>query len=781
MTCGRAGLADAGVTSDRLALAFLPVRSEKEGTTAPSKSARGPRAARPAFPVIEAKLSPPPQRPGLIPRHHLVGRLRQSQACPLVAVTAPAGYGKTTLLSQWAEADDRPVVWLSVDERDNDPSVLLTYLATGLNRIRPLDQKVFARIASPTDPVLSAVQLAATLQASDRPALMVLDDLHLLTDLACLDSIGTLTARLPEGFQLAFGSRSDPSIPLARLRAEGRLLEIGPSDLALREDEAASLLRAVGVELQGAPVAEIVRRTEGWATGLYLAGLSIRSGASREMAEPFSGRDRFVADYVRSEILSAVPAKDLRFLIRTSVLDRMCGPLCDVVTGARGAAGTLERLERSSLFVVPMDRHREWYRYHPLFRDALLEELERREPGRAFELRGRAAGWHEMNGRLDEAVEYRLAAGDAERAAELATTLGASMYRTGRVATFQRWVEWFEQHGAIGDYAPLAIVAAWLSTLAGDAAGAVRWTDAAERAGSDGPLPDGSPSFGPWLAGLRSLRCAHGVAQMRADAERAVEDLPSSSFFYPAALFMLGVAEMLSGEPEAEIHLAEAAEVAEAAEAHPATVFSLAEVAVAASSRGDWTAAEVAIERARRLIERAHLEDFLPSMLAYAVGARLALRRGDQEQAREDILRAQHLRPMLTHAIPWAAVRARLELIRAHLALADPVGARTLLREIGDIQRHHPDLGTLGEQVEEARRKVAGMPGGPAGASALTAAELRLIPYLHTYLSFREIAQRLFVSPNTVKTQAISLYRKLGASSRGEAMARAEERGLIDR
>jgi LuxR family transcriptional regulator, maltose regulon positive regulatory protein len=698
-------------------------------------------------------------------------------------VTAPPGYGKTTLLSQWAKADRRPVVWLSVDKHDNDPSALLTYLAAGLDRIRPIDPRVFRELASPTVPVLSAVvpRLLAALQASERPALLVLDDLHLLNDVACLDAVGALAAALPEGTQLAFGSRSDPAIPLAWLRAQGRLLEIGPTDLALDEEEAAALFRAVGPDLNGVRVKEILRRTEGWATGLYLAGLSMRSGGDPELVEPFSGEDRFVADYLRSEILSEMPAKDLRFLTRTSVLDRMCGPLCDGVTGTRGSTGTLERLERSYLFLVPLDRHREWYRYHPLFRDALRAELERREPGAAPELQRRAAGWHEEHGGLDIAVEYWLAAGDVERAAALVTNLVVPMYRIGRVATLQRWVEWFDARGAVERHAPLAIGVAWVCTLTGDTAGAVRWTDVAQRATFDGPMPDGSPSFAPWLASLRAIRCAHGVAQMRADAERALEELPSTSFWYPVTLFLRGVAEQLSGEPEAERHLAEAADVGETARANPTTVWALAEIAGAASSRRDWAAADAAIERARQLIEQAHLEGYITSIPVFAVGARLAARRSDHEQAREDLLQAQRLRPMLTNAIPWAAVQVRIELVRSHLALADAVGARMLLREIDDVLRLHPDLGLLGEQVEEVRQQAKGMSGGPAGASALTAAELRLIPYLHTYLSFREIAQRLFVSPNTVKTEAISLYRKLGVSSRGAAMARAEELGLIER
>jgi LuxR family maltose regulon positive regulatory protein len=698
----------------------------------------------------------------------------------VVAVTAPAGYGKTTLLSQWAEAEDRPVVWLTLDERDNDPTVLLTYLAVGVDRIQPIDPKVLRALGSPPVTVLTTVvpRLAATLRALERPAVLVLDDLHELADPVCLDAIFMLADALPEGSQLAFGSRSAPPQGLARVRAEGGLLEIGPSDLALDDTEAASLLRAAGVDLADSRVREIVRRTEGWAAGLYLAALSLRSDP-HGLAERFSGEDRFVVDYLRSEVFTTLPARDLRFLARTSVLDLMCGPLCDAVTDGRGSSRLLERLEVENLFLVPMDRHREWYRYHHLFRDALLAELEGREPGRAPELRRRAAAWHEARGQLEIAVEYLLAAGDADGAAALATTLAVEMYRAGRLATLQRWIERFDAVGAVERHAPLTISAAFTCALTGDVAAAVRWTDIAERSTYAGPMPDGSPSFTTWLASLRALRCAHGVAQMRADAELALRELPRSSVWYPATDLLLGIAELLGGEPEAELHLAEVAEIAEAAGAHPTAAYALAEVAAAACGRGDWTAADAAIERARRLIDPELPDRYVSTALVCAVGARLALHRGDREQAHDDMIRAQRLRPLLTHVLPWAAVRTRLELIRAMLAMADPVGARTLLREIDDIRGHRPDLGTLGDQVEEIRQQVSGMPPGSVGASALTAAELRLLPYLHTHLTFREIAARLFVSPNTIKTQAISLYRKLGVSSRGEAMARAEELGLL--
>jgi LuxR family maltose regulon positive regulatory protein len=353
------------------------------------------------------------------------------------------------------------------------------------------------------------------------------------------------------------------------------------------------------------------------------------------------------------------------------------------------------------------------------------------------------------------------------------------MYRSGRAATLERWFEWFETQGAVGEYAPLAVLVAWVRATTGAAADAARWADAAERAPAESPVFDGSPSIETWLSVLRALQCVHGVAQMRVDAERAARELPRTSFWHPTALALLGTAETLTGE-SGEAHLREALEAAESTGFHPNACFCLSQLGALAASHGDWATTRDLVARARALIDEARLDDYWASGLVHALGARLAVRRGAASEASADLVRAQRLRSVLTHAIPWFAVQVRLELIRAHLGLADPAGARTLLREIDDILRRRSDLGTLSEHVEDVRRQVIAQPAGTAGASSLSAAELRLLPYLHTHLSFREIARRLFLSPNTVKTQAISLYRKLGVSSRGEAMTRAEELGLID-
>ncbi|HET9723801.1 MAG TPA: AAA family ATPase [Actinomycetota bacterium] len=747
-----------------------------------SRSPGAARARGPAFPVVEAKLSIPPTRAGVIPRDQLLRRLR-AEGRPIVAVVAPPGYGKTTLLAQWAETSGRPVVWLTVDNRDNDPAVLLTYLAVGLDRVRPIDRTTFATLASPAAMLMAGAvpRLVAEMQGSDPRPLVILDDVHLLTETASMDVLTELAAALPPGSQLAIGGRSDIALPLPLLRGSGRLLEIGTEDLILSADETASLLRATGMELPADAAADILARTEGWPVAAYLAALSFGSGRDRDPLGSFSGADRFVSDYVWSQILDRVPPKDLRFLTRTSVLDRMSGPLCDAVTATKGSADTLRRLETASLLLVPLDRTREWYRYHYLLRDVLRAELERREPDLVPELQHRAAEWHERQEMFDAAVEYHIGANDTERAAKLITMVAQPMYRVGRVSTLQRWLAWLEERGTVADQAPLAVLAGWLHAMIGDAAGADRWAAVAEHSSFVGPLPDGSPAIEPWIASLRALRCAEGAATMRSDAERALEETPPTSFFHVIALTLMGVGMTLNGQPGGETLYADGADAGEATEAYPLACLSLGLLAASMTARGDWAAAASTLARAPRMIDEAGLEEYWTSAIIYAVRARLALHRGDREAAQADLVRAQRLRPVLTHAIPWAAVQARLEMLRAHIALPDPAGARTLLREIDGIIERSPDLGTLKDDVEEVRHLVQAMPRGTTGASALTAAELRLVPYLHTYMSFRDIAQRLYVSPNTVKTQAVSLYRKLGVSSRSEAMERAEELGLIDR
>ena len=740
------------------------------------------RAPSPPFPILESKLAPPLGRDGMVPRKELLSRLETASGVPVVAVTAPLGYGKSTLLVQWAEQDARTFVWLSIDGRDNDPVVLLTYIAMALDRSEPIDRAVFRALASPGAPIMETVLplLGSALSSRTLPVVMVLDDAHLLRNGECIDHVGALVDHLPIGSQLAIAGRGESPLPLGRLRAEGRVVEIGADDLAMDQSEAASLLRGADVEVSEAHCAELNRRTEGWPVALYLAALSLQMGGSGNGGIALDGDDRFLVDYLQSVLLSRLPAESVSVLTRTSVLERLSGPLCDAVLDRTGSADLLESLERSNLLLIPLDRRRRWYRYHHLFRELLRAKLDRGEPGAAGELLLRAAAWCEDNGLPEAAIEYAMQAGDTDRVARLVANAAFLMYRTGRLATVQRWFDWFDENGEIEQYSGLAVIGAWYHLMVGNLAASERWAEAAQRGLLEGTLPDGSTSIEGWLALRRALLCPDGMEQARRDAELAAKLLPLDSLMRAPALLVLGMAHLGAGAPEqADDILADTVEVAEDAGATVAAVDALAERSILAMRREDWHEAEILVEQARGVIREARLDDYVTTILLYAAAARVAIHRGDVPPALEHLARAQGLRPQMTHALPFYAVQTRLELIRAYIALTDVAGARTVLREVDDLLRRHADLGILGSEADELRSQLETMHADVIGASSLTAAELRLLPLLATHHSFRELGERLHLSPHTVKTQAIAIYRKLGVSSRSQAIQHAQDLGLL--
>ena len=526
-------------------------------------------------------------------------------------------------------------------------------------------------------------------------------------------------------------------------------------------------------------VAELTQQTEGWPAGLYLAALAIRARGAKHAAA-FSGADRLVSDYLHSELLAALSADELRFLTRTAVLGRLSGPLCDAVLEERGSAAMLELLARSNLFLVPLDRDGHWYRYHHLFQQLLRSQLSRTEPDLVPRLLARAADWCEANGQIERAIEYLQEAGDVDRVARLVEQCALAAYRSGRVATAEGWLHWLEARGALERNAAVAVVGALLATLSGRALDAERRADAAAHGRYEGSLPDGSAAIDSWLALLGALRCQRGVARMREDAELALRTLARGSPFRPSAALFLAISRWLEGEiDQADDLLADAAEEGHELGAFGAAMVAPAERAAIAVGRGAWVEAEELADRALRVCRRARMEDYPISAFAYAVAARVALHCGETQRAHELLAHAQRLRPGLLEAIPYLAVQTRLELARAYLTLADADGATTMLREIDAMGHRLPDLGTLPAQVQELRSTLHAMRAQAPGASTLTEAELRMLPYLATHLSFREIGERLFLSRHTVKSHAMAIYHKLSVTSRNDAVERARDLGLL--
>jgi LuxR family transcriptional regulator, maltose regulon positive regulatory protein len=742
------------------------------------------RESGPVLDLLASKLHRPLTRPGAIRRSLLIERLRRENSRPVVSVVAPAGYGKTTLLSQWAERNGQAFAWVSVDEKDNDPKVLLTYVAEALDAVQPVGERVFDALASPASSVPGSVvpRLGRAFSSMTAPVALVLDDVHLLRDRECQAALSVLADHVPGGSRMVLAGRSEPPLRVARLRAEGRILEIGAGDLSFTREEASSLLRAAEVQLGGEDLAELYRRTEGWPTGLYLAALYLREGGSLPgAAVAFGGDDRFVAEYMESEFLARITRAQREFLTRTAVLERMCAPLCEAVLDQPGTGAALAALARSNLLLVPLDRRGQWYRYHHLFRDMLLAELGRDEPGLVPVLQRRAATWYLRNGLPEEALEYSIAAGDVGTVGHLVERLMLPTYRRGRVATLQRWMRWLDDRNAIGEY---PVVAAWAAVLAGRTGRPIeaeRWADAVDRWQYGNATRPDDPAAEAWAAVLRAVLCRRGIEQMGADADEAASRLAAAGIVAPVAAFLQGLVCVLGGHPEdGEMFFDDAISSRDIA-APDVLALVLCERSLLAMSRSDWGKAEDLAGQARTALRQARMEDSYVTPLVYAVQARAAWHRGDIAAARQLLVGAQRLRPLLTYAIPHLAVQARIQLADVHLALGDIAGTRTLMREIDELLRRRPGLGTLDDEARALRARLStDRRSASPGASSLTAAELRLLPLLVTHLSFAEIGADLFLSPNTIKSQAVSIYRKLGVTSRSRAVARARDLRLLE-
>jgi LuxR family maltose regulon positive regulatory protein len=698
----------------------------------------------------------------------------------VIAVVAPAGYGKTMLLAQWAELHRPRAGWVSADDRDNDPVVLLTYLATALDRIEPLDPGVFRALASPNAALTVPPLLVAAIATMDEPVSLVVDHLEAVTKPECLDAVAHLVLGLPDRSQLALGSRDALPLPAARLRAQGGLAEVGVDDLAMDSGEAPGLLRGAGVELRPAEVDELVERTEGWPTGLYLAALALTAGSPRpDRRLSVGGDDRFVGDYLRSEILDRVSEEEAAFLTRSSILDAMSGALCDATLATSGSAWLLEKLEDRNLLVLPLDHRREWYRYHHLFRELLASELRRREPDVVPELHRRAAAWCEANGLPEIAIEHAQAAGDAAMVSRLVLKLANTVWAGGRGDTVLRWMGWFEDQGLVERYPGIAVHGALMLALDGQPAMTERWAEAAERSPATGTLEDGN-TVEATVAYLRALLCRDGVAAMRSDALVALAGFGPASPYRATMLHTEGVSYLLDGDLDrADALLARAVDTATAAGVLPFVPVLLAERGIIALERHQWDDAVACAERATAIMRGGQFDDYWTSALVYAWLARVALHQGNVPRGKDHVARAARLRHLLTYALPVVSVQALLEMAQAYATLADAAGGRAVLRQVRDILQQRPLLGRLPQQAEELRVRLDSVRGGSPGASSLTTAELRLLPLLPTHLTYPEIGQRLNISRHTVKTQAISVYRKLGVSTRSDAITRMHELGLM--
>jgi LuxR family transcriptional regulator, maltose regulon positive regulatory protein len=738
------------------------------------------RAFVPSWPLMEAKLEPPGSRPGTVGRRRVVSLLLDGRS-PVTTLIAPPGYGKTTVLALWAARESRPVAWLTLDDLDNDPAVLVRSLVASLARIGPMDPSITRTHAASRNRILGAAvpRLVSDVHRWEQPALLVLDDVHRVDDQTSLDALTALLDHLPSNLSVAIAGRTEPALPLGRLRARRDLREVGPGALALDVEETSALARATGCSLDDEAVRELHRRTEGWPVGIYLAALACeRTGHADGVSIAVTGGDRYIASYLASELGRALGEDDLQFLTRTAIVEIVTPALAEVLSGMPDAGPRLASLARGHLLIQEVGQRPPAFRYHNLLRDFLRAELDRREPGRATALHRLAAAWYRDAGHVDRAIEHALVGQDLDEAARLVGTAGPPLSDRSHLAMVERWLGRL-QRSDFERHAPVAVLAAWVHLLSGRPAEALAmgaFVDAAEEIEPDSPT---APSLASQRAMLGAVMCADGPRRMLADASLAVDQARPDSQWRADALWLLGSAHALLGDLDAAEATIEEA-VADAAYGAQLTVGAWAALAGIRMRRGDWDGAGLAADEAYRRLVGFQYEDLLPGLAVFAVGARIAAHRGDVDLARDLLVRGQLVRPLASHAAPWISVDALLELARTYLAISDPAGAQIALREAEQIVRRRPALGILTAELIEIRGQLSGSTATLVGSSSLTNAELRILPLLPTYLSFQEIADRLGVSRNTVKTHAMSIYGKVWATSRGEAVERAVALGLLE-
>ena len=400
-----------------------------------------------ASPLLETKLYTPRWLTGLVSRPRLIERLDQGTERKLTLISAPAGFGKTTLLAEWlaaTPASERPAAWVSLDQSENDPALFWAYFIAALQTVQSdVGKSALSLLHSPQPPPIETLlgTLLNEITTISRDFVLVLDDYHLIDAQPVHSAIAFLLDHLPPQMHLVIASRSDPPLPLSRLRGRGELAELRASDLRFTPDEAAAFLNKVmGLDLSAADVAALGARTEGWIAGLQLAALSMRGREDMPaFIRAFAGDDRYIVDYLVEEVLQRQPERVRSFLLQTSILDRLTGPLCDAVTGQEDGKGVLEALERGNLFVVPLDDKRHWYRYHHLFADVLRAHSMEEQPDRVSTLHRRAAAWFEENGMAAEAIEQARAAGDHETVARLLAAHFEEFQRVGHYASISSW------------------------------------------------------------------------------------------------------------------------------------------------------------------------------------------------------------------------------------------------------------------------------------------------------------------------------------------------------
>lgn len=772
------------------------------------------------FDILTTKLYPPVRRGGSLPRAALLKRLDGALDRSLTLVAAPAGYGKTTLAADWlrSQGEDIAGAWVSLDEGDGDPIRFFTYLIVGIQNALPgFGDALLDFIGAPDPPPLRAIVTALIneLAALPKPLVLVLDDYTALASHKVDEALQVLLDRAPPTLHLILLTRTQPFLALSRMRLSGTLLELHADDLRFSEDEAAAFFAQVmGIHLPPETVRQITGKSEGWIAALQLAGLSYQrpqpvaapasppSGVTlmnpTEMLLDLSGEQRHLVDYLMDEVIRQQPDDVRDFLFQTAILDRMCGALCDAVTG-EGAGGQgvgqqmLERLERANLFVIPLDSERRWYRYHHLFHEFLRYRLRLNQSWQTIsDLYVRAARWFERENLLHEAISNALAANDYRLADELLTFAYRRLLSQGRMATLIRWFEEFpESYGGAHPGWQIRYAGALIYTPR--QAAVIALLDAAEPALASQPDYPDAPLLLGWASALRAILAARSdnPAEAASHARRAI-DLLGDDQPYVQALTLIaeGIALLTAEQLDAAVAaFSSACDQAAAAENPYLMAVTLCYIGNIHLLRLDSSASREALLRALALLPSAW-KGALPGIVASIGLAYLAFNDGDLAEAARwaDV----SIEPLLDEL---RSERRMVEIVRGlaqiKASLGEPAAAVAILAKLNaalkaqGLEHFYPaeTLPGVPSAAPPAAPRPVGRPYGSAddAIEPLSERELEVLRLIDAGLTNQEIADRLVIALTTVKKHISNLFAKLGAANRTQALAHARQYNLLER
>jgi LuxR family transcriptional regulator, maltose regulon positive regulatory protein len=741
--------------------------------------------------LLKPKLRAPLPRPEYLPRPRLLELLPMVSKRKITLIGAPPGYGKTTLLAQWysTEGANMPTAWVSLDEQDNDPVRLWAHVIEAIRQIIP--EEAFSTngfVGMSTDYreliELKLPVLINGLAELPQGVALVLDDYHCIKESECHELVSFFVEHLPEKVHLIFATRYDLPLRLGRWRARDDVNEIRAAQLAFSEEETATLLKdRLGLDIDPGDLHALFERTEGWPAAIYLAALSLRGKKDiHAFIESFRGSNRFIFELLAEEILATLSDEERDFLLQSSILKRLSASLCEAVTGTKNSGRFLRELEHSNLFVVPLDDHGEWYRYHQLFAEFLRYELNNTRPRLVPVLHRRASEWFEQAGLVEAAINHAFTADEFAWAGLLVARYWLGYAISGQRAILERWLATLPED-LISANAPLVLVRAWLYALQGLGEESERFLALAEGSSYKGKLPDGSASVEAGVALVRGLFGYGGVQNMVAAARHAeeLETLEQASPRTALVKLAVGMSLYYSGEiSRARQPLEEALRFINGANYPVLHITVLCVLSFVAADEGHLEEAESIAREAQAVVKKFGLERISQaSAVPIAHGLALA-KRGKVAEAQDELERGLSERHRFPNLSPWPTVVGLLALAPVRAARGDRDGARALLVEVRSILERYPNAGMFTELLERRERELSTRSKLREGehTQELSPRELAVLQLLDDERSNREIGRILYVSPNTVKAHIKSIYRKLGISSRKEAAEQGRTRGL---